>query len=71
MYAAIVATRDKWPTSRIVMIGAWILDVLWLPLMYYGRPALRTIGLIGFGVSLVVWWIALSVYRRRNARDRA
>jgi len=52
------------------MIGAWVLDVLWIPLIYYGGPVLQTIGFVGFGGSLVVWWIALSIYRRGNARDR-
>jgi hypothetical protein len=62
--------REEARTSRIVMIGAWVLDLLWLPLMYYGSPTLRTVGFIGFGASLVVWLIALSIYNRGKARQR-
>jgi hypothetical protein len=65
-----IAAPDNWPSSRVVLIGAWVLDLLWLPLIYYGGPTLRTVGFVGFGISLVVWWIALSIYRRRDAQSR-
>ena len=65
-----VAISGKWPISRVVMIGAWVSDVLWLPMMYYGGSMVRTAGFIGFGISLVVWWISLSIFNRGKARER-
>jgi hypothetical protein len=71
VYASDVAHAQQWSASRVVMIGTWVLDLLWLPLMYVGNPTLRTVGFVGFGTSLIVWWIALSIYNRGKARGRS
>jgi hypothetical protein len=55
------------PKSRIVMIGAWALDLLWAPLFLGGKSPVDIIAAIGFLCSTVVCVIAQGVYQGRKA----
>lgn len=52
------------------MVGAWLLDALWFPLMFLGTPTLRAIGAVGFCASLVAWWVTLGIYRSGKATGK-
>lgn len=49
------------------MMGAWALDLLWLPLFLGGKSPVDIIAAIGCLCSTVVGVIAQSVYHRRKA----
>jgi hypothetical protein len=49
------------------MIGAWALDLLWVPLFLGGKSPVDTIAAVGFLCSTVVCVITQDVYRRRKA----
>jgi hypothetical protein len=49
------------------MIGAWALDLFWVPLFLGGESPVDTIAAIGFLCSSAVGVIAQDVYRRRKA----
>ena len=55
------------PKTKIVVIGTWALDLLWLPLFLEGKPPFDIIAAIGFLCSSMVGVIAQDVYRKRKA----
>jgi hypothetical protein len=65
----VLIPNDK-PKSRILMVAAWISDVIWIPAIAFGSPPVREIGFVGFVASLIFWWAMLSIYNKGKATGR-
>ena len=62
-----MSDRSKWPASRVVIAVAWASDLIWAAMVWLGNPAVTKAGLWGFGVSIVVFFVAKARYDRRKA----
>ncbi len=58
------------PKSQVVMVAAWLTDLIWFPAMAFGEGWVRAIGVIGFCASLFVWWAMMSIYSKGKIAGR-
>jgi hypothetical protein len=58
------------PKSQILMVIAWLSDLVWFPAMAFGSGFIRVIGFVGFGASLILWWTMLSIYNKGKVAGR-
>ena len=56
------------PKSKILMIAAWISDVIWLSML--GYAPLAVVGMIGFVVASIFSSAMFTIYRKGKATGR-